>query len=255
MAGKLARKVGMALFAYGLTYAVIRIATWLVYTDVPVFRIVPWLPGWVNFLIIWNLPGIAMALLVLVGKPERRYVLAGVAILMSAALWNGYVAVEPFAIPPETYIQTAAQYGFENCGVFQTVPGENIINYNWTVKAGKWCTFYILRPEPRNQYILRIKDGWSNAHVIREQSATGVFYFDHRIMPVGMTFLGLLKQKELTSTWMHYSINNDYRSGNDFVAFGRTWRDDFVFWFMSRPADNMTSTLQVRLYVVIEARR
>ncbi|MEM2238275.1 MAG: hypothetical protein QXI60_04745 [Thermofilaceae archaeon] len=255
MVGGLVRRVGMALFAYGLMYAVIRLTTWLVYLDVPVFRIIPWLPGWVNFFIIWNLPGIAMAVLVLIGKPERKYVLAGAAVLLSAALWNGYAAVEPFPIQPEVYLQTAAEHGFENCGVFQTIPGENIIDYNWTVKAGKWCVFYIIRPEPRNQYILRIKDGWSNAQVIREKSEAGIFYFDHRIMPAGTTFIRLLKQGRLDEKSMHYSINNDYRGGNDFVAYGRTYRDDFVFWFMSRPADNMSSTLLVRLHVVIEARR
>jgi len=235
-------------------------------------------PNWFVVFVIYNFPGLALAVIILFGSRSRKYIIAGAAVFLSALLlWGNLIVVGVSPIPESEFEKAAAIYGIKNCGVYRTSPGLNIIKYNVNVTGGTQCYVLILRPEPRNQYIFQIRDGWGNVKVIRELSDTNVFTINYQLLPAGITFLKFLKTGEIKIFAPYAVVDERFRTGRyDFLGFGTRYRDDYVFYFnatqihatltlivptdngnttLNTPVYNPNVTLNVQFYLEIEAIR
>jgi len=233
-------------------------------------------PNWFVAFVICNFPGLALAVIILFGNRSRKYIIAGTAVFLSALLlWGNLIVVGTSPIPESAFEKAAAMYNIKNCGVYRTSPGLNIIKYNVTVTGGTQCYVLILRPEPRNQYIFQIRDGWGKVKVIEELSDTNVFTIDYDLMPAGSVFLWLLDTGRIKTHIPYAVMDERFRTGRyDFLGYGTRYRDDYVFYFNATqiPAtlrvttDNSTTveeipvynpnvTLNVQFYLEIEAIR
>lgn len=237
-----------AMFAIAVVIGTVRLA--------PLNHIFPELPGWFNIYIFWNLPGLVLAALVFIGKAERKYVIAGLAVVVSGLVFWNVMAVEPFPVPVETYHDFARRGRFQLCGVYQLKLGHNIIDYNATLDKNIQCYLLFLRPDPRNQIVTVSQNSWIKVQVVRENSTTNSFLFNGWMTPAGTTFIWWIRTGEYRNTILVRYVDgwSDY-TGYTFRAGGPTYRDDFIFWYWySYPEENRPVTVSLTLHVELDVR-
>jgi len=248
-------RIGLAALVYILCFFFLYILVSLYIIQGGPFLTMSPLPDIIDVFVVFNLPGVALAGLILLGKFNHRYIVPATAVMVSTLVfWSGVIIIGPFPIPETAYEQAAARVGLKNCGVYRTNPGLNTITFDMNVTAGTRCYILILRPEPRNQYVLHIRtNGWASINVVKEESVTNSFYAHYDLMPAGITFLWSADTGRIgdrIQLFIDGSIKNNPR---DFLGFGNRYRDDYIFYFVTKAPDDKKVTLNVKFYAEVNA--